>query len=194
MADTLTREEIEAVRDYAEMRRDDAWKDVLALCDTALKLMDQQDAWVAEGITAGKETIRKLTEARDHLKRTVVPAREERDAYVYAYGALDRPRIKKLTELEEELAEAKTDLELSEAGKERLALSYSAATLERDKWHRRANQMAGKFEDRKAERDRWLEVVSTAGVEFEDERVKYVTVQIGRQDWLDARATLEADK
>jgi len=40
-------------------------EEVFALCDTALKLMDQQDAWVREGITAGKETIRRLTEERD---------------------------------------------------------------------------------------------------------------------------------
>ena len=159
MADTLTREEIEAVRDYAEMRRDDAWKDVLALCDTALKLMDQQDAWVAEGITAGKETIRKLT--------------EERDAYLYCYGVLDQPRIKKLAELEEELAEAKTDLDLCEAGKERLALSYSATMLERDATEK--------------ERDWLREALSSAET----------WIGLGKPDEARAvlnRAALEADK
>jgi len=33
----------------------------------------------------------------------------------------------------------------------------------------------------------WLEVVATAGVEHEDKRVRYVVVQIDRDDWLDAR-------
>lgn len=35
--------------------------------------------------------------------------------------------------------------------------------------------------------DRWRSVIANAGVEMEDVRMGYVTIQIDREDWLEAK-------